>query len=384
MSKGRRFDKIIQDAVNSGKIEIPIGELELHNGDIRWKSNKTIASIDNYLKPIISKALQSGQNTISTSVIQQKAPTSDWSGTISNAAGRYFEYVFANRLAEEAEIRGATANLAITNQFAAQANYSMDLPQELMFTIEDVATKAAEAALKDNLFGSQVDIQSLAGSNPTGDIVLYMDRDTPITFELKFLKNMGDSLKYFELSDANFTGHRTFPVFLKEEKNQRNRFWHYERKKGWRSQNTQTWTENLRTNGLKAYITRELSKGKKKSSQLLTYLLQKGDSSVNLSSKKIVIGANNDPMHPIITVDLQALLKDLQKKGDIKGVMNKYSYGFYLQIKGSKQQQSLARLEANKEDIEAHSQENYNGKQTQDPWTHTTWLFYLNKAFYGG
>lgn len=354
----------------------------VQNGELYWNSGHKVGKemLNTLIGAFGSKetvlAKVSAQSRIQTSKIKRI-------NSIANSVGRYFEYCFYEAAIKKVqEVLGKPDSWAqerinsADSSFLEQENLGLFLRDKTV--IEQRAKEAAEKIISD-FNKDQLDnllIQAIAGSSTKGDVQIG-----DIIFELKWYQNPS-SIKWFTLSDV-----KHFPeTFRQYLRGLREQHLDTEITPGEQILPEETWVNNIRTIGFSKYVN-EVLKGGSDDITFFSYLLQKAnaDKDLNLSNKKIIISNGGSLEHPVITLDLQALLNNV---GSIKGEWpnNSDKYLFYQMI-GQEKISDLGYLTTDPTVIydASYDKRKITHTKRQDEikqWTSTSFLFYLQKGFY--
>lgn len=351
---------------------------ELTNSLIKAIGRKGDKAKFNYLRSIPIQANRGVIPKKYTSKGQREA------GQLSNALGRYFEYLVFIRL-QEVSKRDSNAMTSEESQelsnLLGQKKYLTTIQKiapELVSTVESCAELAVEDLLNNDKAGLTADIlYALAGSNPQGDIKL----GNGPSLELKFSQS-GDRIKYFTLSDLEHFGNTGLMKFSKTIVDKSSDVW---RSDDETNKPTNAWVTGIRTIAFQEYVSSYLTKMAQssygnQSKALLKYLLSKGEGTSNLNKKILLqIGKAKSGSYSM-TIDLDSYLDQLDSIS-VNGIGKNDSVRAEVRFE-SQSRGHLATLTTEIESIARYSSERLNGKTIPVEEQSATFLFFLQKDFY--
>lgn len=360
---------------------------ELTNSLIKAIGRKGDKAKFNYLRSIPIQANRGVIPKKYTSKGQREA------GQLSNALGRYFEYLVFIRLQEVSKRDLKADSNAMTSEesqelsnLLGQKKYLTTIQKiapELVSIVESCAESAVEDLLNNDEAGLTLDdlkadiLYALAGSNPQGDIKL----GNGPSLELKFSQS-GDRIKYFTLNDLEHFGNTGLMKFSKTIVDKSSDVW---RSDDETSKPTNAWVTGIRTIAFQEYVSLYLTKMAQssygnQSKALLKYLLSKGEGTSKLNKKILLQIGKVKPGSYSMTIDLDSYLDQLDSisaNGIGKDDSVRAEVRFESQSRGH-----LATLTTETESIAKYSSERLNGKTIPVEEQSATFLFFLQKDFY--
>lgn len=404
MAKISNAEKAFNDAIN--KIEIKENlQLGVRKGQIVvLNGNKVMTDLTEQLTKAIGKKedkskyrfLQSIPIQAKRGVIpkeyRRKGQTE--AGQLSDALGRYFEYLVFTQLIEQSKSKLNPDSTQMTpeeqgelSKMQSQIKYKAKIQQiapELIAAVEQCAETAVKQ-LFANADGQGLSIDeikadilyALAGSNPKGDI--QIGKNGP-TLELKFSRE-GDRVKFFTLSDLRRFKPTGLMSYSQKIVDKTQNVW---QSNGEKEKPTNPWVEGIRTVAFNKYVNEYLMgqaerEGEDKGKALFKYLLAKGENLTNLNKKILLQIANPSFGKYAMTIDLDSYLDTIDQitpnglKAD-NSIMAEVRFN-------SDCRGHLATLTTDRDTIERYSK-SHKKEHTPVEEQSVTFLFFLQKNFY--